>query len=474
MVPIGIINSSWGGTPVESWADQSALQNVPAYKETFKNSDATEDKKKKYEEWLQPLDSFPETTEKTTFEEWSKLAFDDLHFSTEEFDDTQWLDLSIPGNYADVFSGYTASDFDGIVWIRKSFTIDQLGKDYKLKLGLVDDMDFTFINGEFIGATVGEDSFKEKQYEIPSGLLREGVNTIAIRLIDTMVDARIYAPISLSSSDGELSLEGNWKAMPTAELYKNNFYVLSPGYITSNPRPDYIKSSAWAPTALFNGMINPLVPYTIQGAIWYQGEANVGFEDEYKIVFRNMIEGWRSKWNNDFPFYFVQIAPYNYGDGLSPALRDAQRHVSSLEKTAMVVTLDIGNPDNIHPAKKNEVGKRLSNLALDQTYGVKNTHLASKPISVVGKKNIVSILFDCKDGGSLQLKNPSSDQIEISEDNINFFQANAVVDDCYLHLYSSKVKRPKYVRHAWTDTGSGAILNSEGIPVSTFLVEVEN
>ena len=140
----------------------------------------------------------------------------------------------------------------------------------------------------------------------------------------------------------------------------------------------------------------------------------------------------------------------------------------------MVVTLDIGNPDNIHPAKKNEVGKRLSNLAIDQTYGVKNTHLASKPISVVGKKNIVSILFDCKDGGSLQLKNPSSDQIEISEDNINFFQANAVVDDCYLHLYSSKVKHPKYVRHAWTDTGSGAILNSQEIPVSTFLVEVEN
>ena len=133
-VPIGIINSSWGGTPVESWADQSALQNVPAYKETFKNTDATEDKKKKYEEWLQPLDSFPETTEKTTYEEWSKLAFDDLSFSTEEFDDTQWLDLSIPGNYADVFSGYTASDFDGIVWIRKSFTIDQLGKDSNLNL----------------------------------------------------------------------------------------------------------------------------------------------------------------------------------------------------------------------------------------------------------------------------------------------------------------------------------------------------
>ena len=473
-VPIGMINSSWGGTPVQSWADQSALQNVPGYRESLQNIETTEDTKKKYEEWLQPLDSFPETTQKTTFEEWNKLAFDDLHFSSEKFDDTQWLDLSIPGNYADVFRDYTTSDFDGIVWIRKSFTIEKLGKDYKLKLGLVDDMDFTFINGEFIGATVGEESFKEKQYEIPSGLLREGVNTIAIRLIDTMVDARIYSPISLSSSAGELSLEGSWKAMPTAELYNHNFYVLSPSYLSSNPRPDYFKSSAWVPTSLFNGMINPLIPYTIKGAIWYQGEANVGFEDEYKLVFRNMIEGWRSQWNNDFPFYFVQIAPYNYGNGLSPALRDAQRQVASMANTAMAVTLDIGNPNNIHPAKKNEVGKRLANLALDQTYGVKNSHLATKPISVVGKKNIVSILFDCKDGDRLQLQNSASDQIEISEDNLNFYPANAVVDDCYLHLYSSKVKRPKYVRHAWTDTGSGAILNSGGIPVSTFLVAVEN
>ena len=159
-VPIGIINSSWGGTPVESWADQSALQNVPAYREIFNNSDATEDKKKKYEEWLQPLDSFPETTEKTTYEEWSKLAFDDLRFSTEEFDDTQWLDLSIPGNYADVFH-HILVILMGLFY-GKSFTIDQLGKDYKFKLGLVDDMDFTFINGEFI-ALLSEKTASKKR-----------------------------------------------------------------------------------------------------------------------------------------------------------------------------------------------------------------------------------------------------------------------------------------------------------------------
>ena len=96
-------------------------------------------------------------------------------------------------------------------------------------------------------------------------------------------------------------------------------------------------------------MIYPLIPYTIKGAIWYQGESNVGFEDEYKLIFKNMIEGWRSKWNYEFPFYFVQIAPYKYNNGKSAALRDAQRQVTSLSNTGMAVTLDIGNPDNIHP-----------------------------------------------------------------------------------------------------------------------------
>ncbi|MGB2339351.1 MAG: hypothetical protein ACPH7I_05635, partial [Flavobacteriaceae bacterium] len=169
-----------------------------------------DEKLDEFKEWLDPLDKFPNTTEKYTFDEWSKLAYDDQRFSAEKWDDSQWLDLSIPGNYADVFSDVTVNDFDGIVWVRKSFTIEKLGEDYKFRLGLVDDMDFTYINGEFVGATIGSDSFKEKQYDIPSGLLKEGENTIAIRLIDTMGDARIYSPLSLVSSEGEMSLEGNW------------------------------------------------------------------------------------------------------------------------------------------------------------------------------------------------------------------------------------------------------------------------
>jgi len=472
-VPIGIINSSWGGTPVQSWADQKALQNIPAYKDALKSIEQMDDKLLEYKNWLSPLDSYPDTTKEYIFDEWSKLDYEDVHVFHEKFDDSQWQDLIIPGNYADVFTNSNANDFDGIVWIRKSFIIDQLGENYKLNLGLVDDMDFTYINGEFIGSTVGADSFKEKQYSIPNGLLKEGKNTIAIRLIDTMGDARIYSPLIITSNQGEISLEGNWKALPTAELFENNFYRLPPDYLNLNPRPNFVKLSAWTPTSLYNGMIHPLIPYTIKGAIWYQGESNVGFEDEYRIVFKNMINGWRSKWRHEFPFYFVQIAPFNYNNGLSPALRDAQRKVTTLANTGMVVTLDIGNPENIHPAKKNEVGKRLSNLALEKTYGFHDKHIASYPVSAKRENNKVIVTFDCNDGEGLKVKSLHENQIEISEDNIHFFNANAEAKGCTVELFSEKVKHPKYVRHGWSDTGTGAVLNSNGIPVSTFLIEID-
>ena len=472
-VPIGIINSSWGGTPVQSWADQNALQNIPAYKEALKSIENMDNKLVEYKNWLSPLVSFPDTTKDYIFDEWSKLDYNDSHLGLEKFDDTQWKDLIIPGNYADVFTNSDVNDFDGIVWIRKSFIIDQLGENYKLNLGLVDDMDFTYINGEFIGSTVGADSFKEKQYSIPNGLLKEGKNTIAIRLIDTMGDARIYSPLTITSNQGEISLEGNWKALPTAELFENNFYRLPPDYLNLNPRPNFVKLSAWTPTSLYNGMIHPLIPYTIKGAIWYQGESNVGFEDEYRIVFKNMINGWRSKWRHEFPFYFVQIAPFNYNNGLSPALRDAQRKVTTLANTGMVVTLDIGDPENIHPAKKNEVGKRLSNLALEKTYGFHDKHIASYPVSAKRENNKVIVTFDCNDGEGLKVKSLHENQIEISEDNIHFFNANAEAKGCTVELFSEKVKCPKYVRHGWSDTGTGAVLNSNGIPVSTFLIEID-
>ena len=472
-VPIGIINSSWGGTPVQSWADQNALQTIPAYKDALKSIEKMDDKLVEYKNWLSPLDSYPDTTKEYIFDEWSKLDYDDAHVFREKFDDSQWQDLIIPGNYADVFTNSNANDFDGIVWIRKSFTIDKLGKNYKFNLGLVDDMDFTYINGEFIGSTVGADSFKEKQYSIPNGLLKEGKNTIAIRLIDTMGDARIYSPLTITSNQGEISLEGNWKALPTGELFENNFYRLNTDYITLNPRPNFVKLSAWTPTSLYNGMIHPLIPYTIKGAIWYQGESNVGFEDEYRIVFKNMINGWRSKWRHEFPFYFVQIAPFNYNNGLSPALRDAQRKVTTLANTGMVVTLDIGDPENIHPAKKNEVGKRLSNLALEKTYGFHDKHIASYPVSAKRENNKVIITFDCKDGEGLKVKSLHENQIEISEDNIHFFNANAEAKGCTIELFSEKVKHPKYVRHAWSDSGTGSIINSNGVPVSTFLIETD-
>ena len=147
---------------------------------------------------------------------------------------------------------------------------------YFLDLGLVDDMDFTYINGVFVGSSFQAESFKEKRYKIPAGILRQGKNVISIRLIDTMGPAKVRSPISLkSSNNSNLNLEGTWKVIPSAELYENNFYRLDENYVKTTPRPDFVKVTSWTPSVLFNAMIHPIIPYKIKGVIWYQGESNV-------------------------------------------------------------------------------------------------------------------------------------------------------------------------------------------------------
>ena len=131
-----------------------------------------------------------------------------------------------------------------------------------------------------------------------------------------------------------------------------------------------------------NGMINPIIPYDMKGAIWYQGEANVGRAEQYEILFPSMIEDWREKWKNKFPFYYVQISPFRYQKNpehqISQKLRDAQRKTLKLPNTGMAVTIDIGNFDNIHPSNKKDVGERLASYALKNDYNQES--IASEPI----------------------------------------------------------------------------------------------
>jgi len=221
----------------------------------------------------------------------------------------------------------------------------------------------------------------------------------------------------------------------------------------------------------FNQMIYPLFRYDIAGVIWYQGESNVGTKN-YDKTFAAVINSWRSLWKNEFPFYFVQIAPYNYGGDHfgGVEIRDAQRRVLNItENTGMVVIDDISTVDDIHPKDKKPVGVRLANLALSNHYknydGVVNGPLFK---SASFERRKANIFFDNFDG--LHIKEDNS-LFEVAGDDKVFYNAKAKVKKDYIVVSSKNVKSPKYVRFAWKNTAQSNVFNKANLPASTFTTE---
>ena len=326
-VPIGIINSSWGGTPAESWTSKKTIDTFNEFKSVTQSIN-TSDLIKNELKWFS---QFKAIGIPTTDEQWVNLNLLDNLIVETSYNDSDWEEIQLPGRYDNHING---GEFNGAVWFRKNIVIDNLDSDYILTIGAVDDMDETYVNGHKIGGLIGMGFWnKKREFKIPKSILKKGNNTIAVRAIDAEGVGEIIGPMTLSNDNNiKVSLNGNWKYKLIAEIYNNKFYLYGINNIDFNSRIKTIKLNSGVPTVLYNGMINPLVPYTIKGVIWYQGESNVGRADQYENLFPAMIRDWREKWNYDFPFYYVQIAPYQYNinkDSLldqSQELREAQRN----------------------------------------------------------------------------------------------------------------------------------------------------
>lgn len=227
------------------------------------------------------------------------------------------------------------------------------------------------------------------------------------------------------------------------------------------------------PSVLYNGMIAPLIPYAIRGVIWYQGESNVGRGKQYETLFPTLIRSWRSKWGlGDFPFYFVQIAPFKYAESEpSPAaeLRDAQRQTLSLPNTGMVVTSDIGDPDNIHPANKQDVGGRLARWALARTYGRKIVHSGPLVSHVEPAGPAVIVHFDHTGGGLVARGGPLT-HFELAGADGVFHPATAVIDGHTVVVRTPKVPQPITIRFGWREAAQPNLFNKEGLPASSFIL----
>ena len=225
-----------------------------------------------------------------------------------------------------------------------------------------------------------------------------------------------------------------------------------------------------APSQLYNAMIAPLIPYGIRGGIWYQGESNVKRAYQYRRLFPAMIENWRKDWGQgDFPFYYVQIAPFKYGQQFAGVeLREAQLMALALPHTGMVVTSDIGNIEDIHPKNKQDVGKRLALWALAKTYGRKGV-VCSGPIykSMKVEGNTVRLFFDYV-GGGLAIRGGGPADFVIAGADRNFVEAKAEIEGDTIVVSADEVKRPVAARYAWGNTAGASLFNKEGLPASSF------
>ena len=473
-VPVGIIHSSWGGTPAEAWTGRDHLRELEDFREIVARLEATEPVLHELEAWRSRLQQIAVPAgNDTTF--WATLDLNDGRYAENPLPDT--LTMSLPTRWEDTEMGA----FDGVVWFQRRVQVPEawLGRDLVLELGPIDDMDRTYFNGQPVGGYERLGYWNTpRRYRVPAALVRRE-NLIAVRVIDTQGGGGLWGqPEQLrlypeNEPDAALSLAGTWHYWPVAELVGRRLYVFGEGPLSYTGRPKLpVSLGPNTPTTLFNGMIHPLIPYSIRGAIWYQGESNVGRASQYERLFPTLIRCWRTHWAlGDFPFYFVQIAPYDYGpNARSQRLREAQlRTMLRVPHTGMVVTTDVGDDHNIHPARKREVGERLALWALANDYGFRDL-VYSGPIyeRMEREGTRLRLYFRYADGGLVLRPADDGGEFVIAGPDRVFHPARVRVEGETLVVWSPRVSDPQAVRYGWSNTPHATLFNRAGLPASPF------
>jgi sialate O-acetylesterase len=462
-VPVGLIHTSWGGTPAEAWTSTRVLKTLADYKGVIEDMEQAranpEPSQKKFEqqmvEWQKKIDlSGP----------------DGKGCADVNYDDSGWEQMELPQYWEQA----GLADFDGMVWFRKDIEIPQswAGKELILELGPIDDMDVTWVNGIRVGGFETPGHWQAaRKYKIAPTVIRPGRNVIAVRVLDTGGGGGIYGSpeqmkIGPAEAAGEaaISLAGRWR-------YKKSYDLKS---MPPQPRPPLFVNNPNTPASLYNGMLAPLIPYGIQGAIWYQGESNAGRAYQYRRLFPAMIQNWRDDWGEgDFPFLFVQLANFmaakpDPSDSEWAELREAQMMTLALPNTGMAVIIDIGDANDIHPKNKQDVGKRLALWALAKTYGKEMVYSGPiyKSMKVEGH-NIV-LHFDHVGGGLVAKEGEPSKSFAVAGADRKFVWADARIDGDTIVVSSDKVPEPVAVRYAWADNPVCNLYNKEGLPASPF------
>ncbi|HTX98564.1 MAG TPA: sialate O-acetylesterase [Bacteroidota bacterium] len=473
-VPIGLVHSSWGGTPAEAWTGLDTLARFPEYDTVLSKMTAARESLGVFARWLS---QYPMIDMRGTVapDRWAGLKFRDDSCALAAYPDSLWPTMQLPRLWETTDMG----NFDGVVWFRRTIEMPKSweGRELVLELGPIDDMDITYVNGTRVGGYESEGYYAmNRVYTIPTTSVRDSLLHIAVRVLDYQGGGGIWGNgqrmrVHPAGSDSSIALEGTWRYWPVADLVSGVFYIFGPsgrGYFSRPYLP--IDVSSFTPASLYQGMILPLVPFSLAGTIWYQGESNVSNPGLYARLFPAMIRNWRDVFHlADMPFDFVQIAPFAYGGAShSELLREAQFKTLSLKNTGMAVTLDIGNTKNIHPGDKQDVGSRLALWALSKTYG-KNIECSGPiPVKVTRTKKFVEIRFDHAKHGLVLRDTASGSGFVIAGADSVFHPASVRLVNDRIQVSSPNVHHPLAVRYAFTDTSMGTLFNKEGLPAPSF------
>lgn len=448
-VPIGIIQSTWGGTRIEPWTSRETLVKSPITKARTLCVDTI---RLGREEFVR------DSLNQIRFWEivYNPQNNADKLFTAPDYDDSDWNDIEMPNVLRDFGIGY----YEGIVWMRKKISLPESfnAKDLTINLGHPEMTYSLYVNGTEICKNVWY-SNATHSFTIPAGLVQPGENTIAVRIAMLWGGGGLNPGNDIYVTDGSINmtLAGKW-------LYKRDL----------EPAIPKLSSIHGNPTVIFNSMINPLVPYGIKGFIWYQGESNAEDAFNYRKLFPMLIADWRQHWQQgNLPFLYVQLANYMQrkplpSDSEWAELREAQTLTLSQPNTGMACTIDVGDAGTVHPINKQEVGRRLALIANDKVY--KQQVIASGPMYKKYRKEGSRIRIGFTNVGSA-LSSKDGNEITgfaVAGADKQFHWAKAVVEGNDVVVYSDNVANPVAVRYAWADNPECNLVNSEGLPAVPF------
>lgn len=383
-------------------------------------------------------------------------------WSDPAMDDSSWKAVQIPGDFKEL----GVAGVPSLCWLRKEITLpDTLpGGSARLYLGSIEKMDTTYINGRQVGAS----SWVENpRVYFAGGALKPGRNVIAIRLFRmNRSGGGFISPASelrLTLGDGmAIPLSGEWKGKVAVDGRR------------PQPLPVAFENLPSMPGVLYNGMLAPVAPIAITGAIWYQGESNAERAYQYRKLLPALIADWRKLFaQGDFPFYIVSLPAYKHHSDVPvedswAEMREAQALTAkNVPNSCLAVTIDTGNPDNVHPVDKKEVGDRLAFCALGEYYGLKIPHFGPTLSSVERLPGALRLHFDHADGG-LVIKGEKLGEFSIAGDDHKWYWAYAHLEGADVIVSSSLVPDPKAVRYAWQANPAATLFNGADLPAAPF------